>query len=542
MSRAREIEQGAALWVLRRDEADWSASDQAELDSWLEQSDANKVAFWRLDHGWREADRIAALGTPPETDAPRFAVANWWQPLALAASLLLVFAVLFVQRPSLTPGASPEVAALQFQTAVGGHKVVQLPDGSRAELNTDTAIRAVIHDGGRAVWLDRGEVFFDVAKRQGQAFVIYAGQRTITVLGTKFSVRRSGPEMVVAVAEGRVRVDEAPANGRARQATVSAGDLAISRGRSTLVESSAQAVQQQLAWRNGLLEFDRATLADAAEEFNRYNHKQLVIGDAEAAQLIVAGSFRARNLDSFIRWVGDAYGLGVKDSAARVVVSAPKLASRGPLKQLRPELLPRARHAVEEIADECGPGAEACEPIANLPPVQPALPIQEAKRASVKAVRDAKNWHVLHKLYPPRALSAGEEGLVGFKVKIDSSGNPTECAITHTSGFPLLDLETCQLIMVHAVFKRPNGISLSQQRAYEGVVNWKLPSTPLAAVPAAPKPIDVAAAPEKLICKRARKTGSHAAFERICMTQRDWERSSDENKGIWQEQQGKPPR
>ena len=59
MSTAREIEERAALWVLRREECYWSADEQEELDRWLAESDAHKAAFWRLEHGWREADRIA---------------------------------------------------------------------------------------------------------------------------------------------------------------------------------------------------------------------------------------------------------------------------------------------------------------------------------------------------------------------------------------------------------------------------------------------------------------------------------------------------
>jgi TonB family protein len=153
-----------------------------------------------------------------------------------------------------------------------------------------------------------------------------------------------------------------------------------------------------------------------------------------------------------------------------------------------------------------------------------------------KMKRDAKNWEVLHSMYPKRALAAREEGLVGFIVKIDAAGSPTSCQVTHTSGHQLLDQETCQLIMVHANFKRPEGISLSQQRSYEGVVNWKLPSTPLAAVPAAPKAIDVAAAPEKMICKRTLKTGSNAAFERTCMTPSQWQKASEQTQDWWREQ------
>ena len=530
MSRAQQLEERAALWVLRQEEPSWSAANQAELDEWLAQSDAHRAVFWRLECGWREADRIASLGAPTHTDLHGVDRLSWWKPLALAASLLLVFTVSLVQWPF---GGTLEAPAMQFETSIGGHKVVSLPDGSRVELNTDTAIKAAVDDRSRAVWLERGEAFFDVAKQQAHEFVIYAGARKITVLGTKFSVRRDAGEVVVAVLEGRVRVD-VPADGPDRNATITAGDVAIARGRSTLVTNSAEAVQQQLAWRSGRLLFDGATLAAAAEQFNRYNRKQLVIGDSDAAGIFVRGSFLARNVDGFAALLEEAYGLDVQNRAGRILLSTRRMAHRGAVKQLRPDLILPRPNVPTDAGDQCGSRGGGCAVISLPPPAQ-----VEIASAPDKALRDARNWDVLHKLYPTRALAAREEGLVGFTVRIDSSGSPTACKITHTSGHPLLDLETCQLIMVHATFKRPAGASLSQQRTYEGVVNWRLPATPRTAVAAPPKPIAAAAAPEEMICRRIPKTGSNVAFERQCMTKSEWQRASSSSRDPWEQLQGR---
>jgi len=57
------------------------------------------------------------------------------------------------------------------------------------------------------------------------------------------------------------------------------------------------------------------------------------------------------------------------------------------------------------------------------------------------AFRNATNHDVLLKLYPPRALAAREQGAVGFAVTLDKDGHPTECRVTSSSGFPLLDQE-----------------------------------------------------------------------------------------------------
>lgn len=526
MSRAQQVEERAALWVLQREEPSWSAADQAELEEWLAQSDAHKAAFWRLEFGWNKADRIASLGTPFQPRRRRFDELSWGRPLALAASLLLVFALLLMQWPRAFTG-TPQQASGYFQTPVGGHEIVSLPDGSRVELNTNTAIKAVVNDQVRAVWLERGEAFFEVAKQHGRKFVIYAGPRAVTVLGTKFSVRRESGEVVVAVLEGRVRVGPTAPDVSERHATVTAGDIAIARGRNTLITNSAEAVQQQLAWRSGRLIFHDATLADAVEQFNRYNRKQLVIGDPAVARLLVGGSFFARNVDAFTQLLRDGYGLDVEDGADKTILSGRRLADRGSLNQLRPPLIESRPKRASDIG-QCGSGAD-CAVLPLAPAAQQAPPAQSPEAV----LRQANNWQVLHKLYPARALAAHEEGLVGFTVKIDAGGNPVACKITQSSGHPLLDLETCELIMVHATFKRAEGLSRSQQRSYEGVVNWRLPSPAQPVTPPTPKPVAMAAAPDEMICKRMPKTGSNVAFERKCMSKSDWQRATEEDRTAW---------
>mgnify|MGYP001552044679 CR=1 FL=1 len=59
------IEQRAALFLLGREEPDWSPQQEAEFQTWLAQSDRHKTVFWRLEHGWRAADRVRAIGIAP---------------------------------------------------------------------------------------------------------------------------------------------------------------------------------------------------------------------------------------------------------------------------------------------------------------------------------------------------------------------------------------------------------------------------------------------------------------------------------------------
>ena len=160
-----------------------------------------------------------------------------------------------------------------------------------------------------------------------------------------------------------------------------------------------------------------------------------------------------------------------------------------------------------------------------------------AQASEPKTNLNVSNWDVFQKLYPARAIAAHEEGTVGFLVTLDSQGTVTGCQVTHSSGHPLLDEETCRIITLNAQFKPDPGLSPSQVRTSEGVITWKLPASTTVLAP--PTPVKAADAPEKIICKKSVRTGTLAGFERTCMTQREWNRQSDETKQVWDEVQGR---
>lgn len=318
MSRHRAIEDEALDWLIRRDEPGWSRADQAQLDDWLAGSMANRAAWLRAEHGWAQADRVRSLGDwEGEVDSGHRGV-KWW-PAAIAASILVAVGI---GGYSLAPefAVQPWAQMAQFDTPVGGHKIVSLAEGSRIELNTQSVVRTAVNEKSRDIWLDSGEVYFEVKHREGEPFVVHAGRRTITVLGTKFSVRREKDQVTVNVVEGRVRVDDGR-GGDSSAAIITAGDTAISRGGSTLIATkSEQRVENALAWRDGMLNFNLLPLSDVATEFNRYNRIQLVV-DPSVADIPIGGTFQASNVSDFARLLHDAYGLKTEQEGQRIRIS-----------------------------------------------------------------------------------------------------------------------------------------------------------------------------------------------------------------------------
>jgi len=160
-----------------------------------------------------------------------------------------------------------------------------------------------------------------------------------------------------------------------------------------------------------------------------------------------------------------------------------------------------------------------------------------AQAHAADSTQDALNWEIFQKLYPPRALAAHEEGAVGFTVTLDSKGAVTGCQVTHSSGHPLLDQETCKIITMNAQFNPDPNVSASQTRTHQGLIAWKLPTWVATLEP--PKPVAASGAPEKLVCKKVLRVGSLASFDRTCLTPTEWAKQSDDQKQPFADFQGK---
>ena len=86
------------------------------------------------------------------------------------------------------------------------------------------------------------------------------------------------------------------------------------------------------------------------------------------------------------------------------------------------------------------------------------------------------NW-VLVDDYPISAIRNGEQGITGFRLKVDAQGQVVACEITASSGSATLDKATCDLVARRAQFS-PALDASGQPVAggYSNRVRWVLPA------------------------------------------------------------------
>jgi transmembrane sensor len=310
----REIEETASSFVIaRKDGAQWGDEQQAALDAWLAQSPLHRVAYLRLDAAWSRADRVRALRPTPKPAAE-----NRWRKFSVraAAGVVLLAGIGFGLKQF-----APTPVVSTYETPVGGRETLRLADGSEIELNTDTRLRTAVTRDHRTVWLDKGEAYFRIAHDPAHPFVVNAGERNVTVLGTRFTVRRDSRTLEVALIEGRIRFDakDEPAH---MPIDLEPGDtITATKNAVTLAHVSKDTLDTNLSWRRGVLVFDRTPLSEAVRELNRYNTEKVVIADAQTAETTIGGTFEATNVAGFVRVAHAVLGLRVQYRPGETVIS-----------------------------------------------------------------------------------------------------------------------------------------------------------------------------------------------------------------------------
>ncbi|RZS93256.1 FecR family protein [Aquimarina brevivitae] len=123
-------------------------------------------------------------------------IVKWYPYVAVAASLAILFALLFFN-PTET-----------FETSYGEKLTVTLPDGSEMILNATSkaSFNADNWNENRVVDLS-GEAYFKVKK--GSKFTVETENGQVWVLGTQFTVQSLNDFFEVSCFEGKVRVEDA---------------------------------------------------------------------------------------------------------------------------------------------------------------------------------------------------------------------------------------------------------------------------------------------------------------------------------------------
>lgn len=301
---AHQIDAEAADWAARVDRGPLSPEQEQAFQVWLDADIRCVGAFCRMRALALSTERARALG--PDFDPADFIpVATQSRRRMLQVGSAIAATVL------VGVGAGWEVLRHRgrFSTGKGETKVIALKDGSVVTLNTASEILVNYSDDLRSVELIRGEALFDVAKNKARPFVVGAGDTSVRVVGTSFTVRHFDAAPVqVLVREGIVEVFKPTAG--VKPIRISANTLAVAPPDNADIAARTvpmAQVQRAMAWREGQIAFEGETLAQAAAEFSRYSDTRIIIDDPALAREEIAGLFKATDPVLFAQKIAIIY-------------------------------------------------------------------------------------------------------------------------------------------------------------------------------------------------------------------------------------------
>lgn len=217
-----------------------------------------------------------------------------------------------------------------LRTAIGENRTASLPDGSKVILGGDTELEFAYGAEWRRVELSRGEAFFVVAKDASRPFTVRAGNASVTAVGTQFNVRRRNERVMVAVVEGRVRVEPTPSLltlGWPRHSGSPPAPVQVDAGERTIVAQASVAVATPLrntsavtSWQRGRLHFDRESLNDVLLDVNRYSAKPIVVADESVGALRITGTVLGDDVAGWVQSLERAFPIEAIEETDRIVV------------------------------------------------------------------------------------------------------------------------------------------------------------------------------------------------------------------------------
>jgi transmembrane sensor len=317
----------AALWAARLDGSSLTLSDRQQLEAWLAANAHHRALLTQycqfsadleseLPEVIARGHIVMPAAKPSTRRHPAWA---WFTGMAIAAAAAVVAVGLWPARTTVAPQA--------IATAIAQRQSLTLADGTRVELNARTTLQVEFNANQRRVQLAEGQAFFTVTKDPARPFVVQTPAGSVQVTGTAFDVRTSASsELQVAVVEGSVLVRpgeqrEAPA---AEPVALQGGDvLSAQQGTVSVQTLPAEAVQELLAWREGVAVFNAVPLEAALARFAHHHGRGITVLAGAAAHR-VSGRYSLDDLDGFVSTLDQFFPVEVTHGLSGTITVAPR--------------------------------------------------------------------------------------------------------------------------------------------------------------------------------------------------------------------------
>lgn len=303
----------ACEWISKFDRG-LSENEEQTFSAWVNISETHRQSLFDMAQTWDDLSVLHQLNGlfPLQASlAKRNKVLSYPVIRNIAASVLLVGCLAWLFDAQFMHSQQSNVLmALNVETLVGEDRVINLADGSVVHLNTDSHISVDFSDNQRNIILLKGEAHFDVAHDEQRPFIVKAGNRTVTAVGTAFNVQigaSSDVELIVTDGKVLVKSDQNSSELAGTHPLAGKGQLMTAGYKAIISQQnlqqsavSSEQIQHDLAWQQGMLVFHGEPLVEALREITRYTSIHFALADEQVKQRRVAGYFKAGDIEGLL--------------------------------------------------------------------------------------------------------------------------------------------------------------------------------------------------------------------------------------------------
>lgn len=310
----------ASSWIAKLDR-DLNTDEEKNLKQWLQQNPEHRRVFFEMAALWDKMDSLGRLADLFEAPQPQRHKATGFYGAIAACFVFAALALMLSLGGSNTNtimawiNGKPGIAVVNdiYETAIGEHSSVNLPDGSQLVLNTNSRVRVKYTAEHRLFLLERGEINIEVAHDKSRPLSVMARDKVVQAVGTAFNVRiHNEREVELIVTDGKVLVAKqlTPTHTieEAKTERLTSTSMAVSKGEKIVLGTKQEKIAKvadadiaaTLSWRQGNIVFRGETLEQALNEISRYTSIEFEVVDDSIKQERIAGLFKAGDINGLL--------------------------------------------------------------------------------------------------------------------------------------------------------------------------------------------------------------------------------------------------
>jgi transmembrane sensor len=318
----------AGFWVFTQHSEQWTSISDQQLQNWLAESETNRLEYERALRLWQNLDQLKSVTFPARNNAQQIREQRIERKLRIRKIQQTGLMGVLVLATSF--GLNDYLQTESYATALGERKSIDLADGSKITLNTDTQLSVKLTGNRRVINLEKGEVYITVAHELDRPFDVIAGNGRIHDIGTSFNIY-SAPNMTqVTVTEGKVQIiPDTKITGTGWLDHVlnrsifwlETGNTVQNNENHTLVLGEQISYDNQgdtsspvatntaniIAWRTGRLIFEMASLETVLNQVQRYHSVKFEYSSENIKHILVSASFEIDNLPKILNTLQAAF-------------------------------------------------------------------------------------------------------------------------------------------------------------------------------------------------------------------------------------------